>query len=326
MQLLKGDYIGFTIGKFHSSELGILRVSDGSRFTENLLPTYTDRTATVTGRNETFYFGSDYTQKIFDIPIAFDSLTEKQLRLLKQVLSNTEPQDLIFDETPYKVYKVKINGTPNLKYICFEENGERIYKGEGTLNFIAYFPYARSRFKYEEKYNLYNIPEWDFIYNNKDEWIEASGIEEKTANGIEKDTINKENSQLLNLYNPGDIETSFVLNFNYLSTDSFIGEIKISLLNENKEEIKYFILSLTSIREVFEKNQFKSYCINSLTKIITLKNNEGLKVIVNGYITKGDIFQIPCGVSYLKIDRLGGIGSPDWSGRDVTLDYDYLYY
>lgn len=326
MQVLKGDYIGFTIGKFHSSELGILRVSDGSRFTENLLPTYTDRTATVTGRNETFYFGSDYTQKIFDIPIAFDSVTEKQLRLLKQVLSNTEPQDLIFDETPYKVYKVKINGTPNLKYICFEENGERIYKGEGTLNFIAYFPYARSRFKYEEKYNLYNIPEWDFIYNNKDEWIEASGIEEKTVNGVEKDTVNKENNKLLNLYNPGDIETSFTLTFNYLSTDSSIGDIKISLLNEDKEEIKYFILNLTLIRDDLGESQFEFCCINSLTKIITIKTNTGLKIIANGYIEKGDIFQIPCGVSYLKIDCLSGATTPDWSGRDIILDYDYLYY
>lgn len=326
MQVLKGDYIGFTIGKFHSSELGILRVSDGSRFTENLLPTYTDRTATVTGRNETFYFGSDYTQKIFDIPIAFDSVTEKQLRLLKQVLSNTEPQDLIFDETPYKVYKVKINGTPNLKYICFEENGERIYKGEGTLNFIAYFPYARSRFKYEEKYNLYNIPEWDFIYNNKNEWIEASGIEGKTVNGVEKDTVNKEDNRLLNLYNPGDIETSFTLTFNYLSTDSSIGDIKISLLNEDKEEIKYFILNLTLIRDDLRESKFESCCINSLTKIITIKTNTGLKIIANGYIEKGDIFQIPCGVSYLKIDCLSGATTSDWSGRDIILDYDYLYY
>jgi len=34
-----GDYIGFTFNNVHSSELGILRTSDGSRFNENLLPT-----------------------------------------------------------------------------------------------------------------------------------------------------------------------------------------------------------------------------------------------------------------------------------------------
>jgi hypothetical protein len=35
----KGDYMGFTYNHVHSSELGIVRVSDGSRFNENLLPT-----------------------------------------------------------------------------------------------------------------------------------------------------------------------------------------------------------------------------------------------------------------------------------------------
>jgi hypothetical protein len=46
----KGDYMGFSFGigekdangnekLIHSSELGIVRTSDGSRFNENLLPT-----------------------------------------------------------------------------------------------------------------------------------------------------------------------------------------------------------------------------------------------------------------------------------------------
>jgi hypothetical protein len=35
----KGDYMGFTYNNTHSSALGIVRVSDGSRFNENLLPT-----------------------------------------------------------------------------------------------------------------------------------------------------------------------------------------------------------------------------------------------------------------------------------------------
>jgi hypothetical protein len=41
----KGDYMGFSYGTkadgtpMHSSDLGIVRTSDGSRFNENLLPT-----------------------------------------------------------------------------------------------------------------------------------------------------------------------------------------------------------------------------------------------------------------------------------------------
>jgi hypothetical protein len=32
------DYIGFTFNGIHSSQLGIVRTSEGSRFNENLLP------------------------------------------------------------------------------------------------------------------------------------------------------------------------------------------------------------------------------------------------------------------------------------------------
>jgi hypothetical protein len=44
MGALAGDYIGFTFNGVHSSSLGIVRVSDGSRFNENLLPTMQDKT------------------------------------------------------------------------------------------------------------------------------------------------------------------------------------------------------------------------------------------------------------------------------------------
>jgi hypothetical protein len=33
------DYVGFTFNGVHSSSLGIVRTSEGSRFNENLLPT-----------------------------------------------------------------------------------------------------------------------------------------------------------------------------------------------------------------------------------------------------------------------------------------------
>jgi hypothetical protein len=43
----------------------------------------------------------------------------------------------------------KCSRTPNLKYICFggENANERIYKGEGTLTFVCYEPFAYSEQK-----------------------------------------------------------------------------------------------------------------------------------------------------------------------------------
>ena len=176
MSVLKGDYIGFSYGTkadgtpMHSSDLGIVRTSDGSRFNENLLPTMQDKTVQVPGGDGTYYFGSYYTQRPFTISFAFDSLTEEQVARLKSHFGDKGVHDLIFDEVPYKVYKAKVTGTATIKHIPFTE-GEtnRIYKGEGTIQFTCYDPYARSRHKWLNEYS-------DDKYSNKNEWAAASGL------------------------------------------------------------------------------------------------------------------------------------------------------
>ena len=72
MSILTGDFIGFSYNDVHSSELGIIRVSEGSRFNENLLPSSKDVTIQVPGGDGTYYFGSYYTQKPITISYAFD--------------------------------------------------------------------------------------------------------------------------------------------------------------------------------------------------------------------------------------------------------------
>jgi hypothetical protein len=61
MSVFKGEYMGFSYNGVHSSDLGIVRVSKGSRFEENLLPTIQDKTVQVPGNDGTYYFGSYYT-------------------------------------------------------------------------------------------------------------------------------------------------------------------------------------------------------------------------------------------------------------------------
>ena len=121
---LKGDFIGFWIGDTHSSELGIVRTSDGSRFNENLLPAIQDKTVQVPGGDGFYYFGSYYTQRPFNIPIAFDNMSEAQFRRLKQIIGSKEMVQLVFDEAPYKYYSVKSTGSPTLKYVCFDVEDE----------------------------------------------------------------------------------------------------------------------------------------------------------------------------------------------------------
>ena len=164
--------MGFTYNNTHSSTLGIVRTSDGSRFNENLLPTIQDKTVPVPGGDGMYFFGSYYTQRQFSVSFAFDGLTEEQIGEIKRVFGDKQIHDLIFDETPYKVYSAKVTGTATLKYIPFAEGStNRLYKGEGTIQFTCYFPFARCRFTTREEYENIGCV-------NIDEWWNASHIED----------------------------------------------------------------------------------------------------------------------------------------------------
>lgn len=350
----KGDFLGFTIGNVHSSSLGIVRVSDGDRYSEELTPAFTDRTATVSGLDETYYFGTDYTQKVFNIKFAFDHLTETQMRTLKQIFSKKEPQNLIFDETPYKVYSVKVNGQPKLSYLCFEENYNRIYKGDGEVNFIAYSPFAKSRFKYKEDYNVKNIPEWGGIEDNKMDWLKSSGIISSTTKlggsylkGTDLDTFNS-TSHKIQLYNPGDKDTPCQLlcstaNF-HNSENPTIAIVKNKASNYNWADLKTEAVGyLTLDKDKLIKGNIQSILIDSKKRLIygssediisptkssaltNFLSRKNLK-ICNNCIYAGDFFNIPpvTKEDSLLIGFLNPTKNTD-SERFLFIYYDYLYY
>lgn len=187
MGVLTGDFIGFSYNGVHSSELGIMRTSEGSRFNENLLPTSREVVVQVPGGDGTYYFGSYYTQRQFSISFAFDDLTEAEIATLKAHFGDKGIHDLIFDETPYKIYSAKVTGTATIKYLAFDEgvNKKRVYKGEGTIQFTCYNPFARCAFSSKEindNINEYkSLDKWKDelrnTYPNLDEWWDAARIE-----------------------------------------------------------------------------------------------------------------------------------------------------
>lgn len=144
------DFIAFSFDGKHSYEdFGIYRISDGSRYNENLTPALTNKIIDIPSGDGQYFFKSNHKNKTFNISFAFDKITEAKLIAIKRWLSGTKLGNLWFAEAPYKVYTVKVSGTPNIKYIPFEEYNdsgelERVYKGEGTVQFIAYYPYART--------------------------------------------------------------------------------------------------------------------------------------------------------------------------------------
>ena len=310
---LKGDFIGFSFNEHRSESLGIVRVSDGSRYNEDLIPTTQDKTVQVPGGDGFYYFGSDYTQRQFSINIAFDELTEKQFRELQQVFGTKELGKLVFDERPYKYYMVK-SSKPQLKYICFGEDGERIYKGEGTLTFTAYYPFAKSVFKFLEKETEKETGKEVYVlrktYPNIEEWAEASGMK---AQGI-LDTIPAEpteNTYPISVYNAGDLETDFILKFNGAPSNA----INIALGQQDVGNKK----ALLNLKKFSLKNTDTGFQINTKTNLIEGFNAEGLTgTLYNENITQGDFFKIPPREEDYQISVTGA--------TPIEIVYDYIYY
>ena len=310
---LKGDFIGFSFNEHRSESLGIVRVSDGSRYNEDLVPTTQDKTVQVPGGDGFYYFGSDYTQRQFSINIAFDELTEKQFRELQQVFGTKELGKLVFDERPYKYYMVK-SSKPQLKYICFGKEGERIYKGEGTLTFTAYYPFAKSVFKFLEKEIEKETGKEVYVlrktYPNIEEWAEASGMKAQGA----LDKVPKsptEGVYPISVYNAGDLEADFILKFNGAPNSA----MNIELSQQNVASKKGFL----NLKKFDLKGTDTGFQINTKTNLIEGFNTKGLTgILYNENIIQGGFFKIPPQKERLKISVTGA--------TPIEIVYDYIYY
>jgi hypothetical protein len=80
---------------------------------------------------------------------------------LKKYFNGKELSELCFSESvsynsagrvqDARIYMAKVTGSPNIKYIPFDKTfytqtgsvTQTIYRGEGTIQFTAYWPYAR---------------------------------------------------------------------------------------------------------------------------------------------------------------------------------------
>ena len=297
MSGFKGDYLGFTYNGKHSSDLGIVRTSNGSRFDENLLPTMQDKTVQVPGGDGTYYFGSYYTQRPFTVSFAFDSLTEEQVATLKSHFGDKKIHDLIFDERPYKIYRAKVTGSATMKYIPFSEGAtNRLYKGEGTIQFTCYDPFARCEKKWLSQYQD----------TNKNEWSSASGLKET------QDNYDKLLNGQIKLYNPGNIEAHFLLKMNFSDNKIPAGRINLNANSDRQlewEEIK----AIGS--DVYVK-------INTKLNLIEGYDSSNRKTgnVYNQHILNGAFFKIPIGEDIMVINQ-SAVGAMSIS----PIEYDYYY-
>ena len=364
---LKGDFLGFTFNGVHSSDLGITHVSEGDRYKDNLIPEIEDKTVEIPGLDGAYFYGSNFKTRSISLSIAFDEVTEEQIRKMRQVFGYKHTGELIFDELPYKKYLVKIASPPELEYVCFDERKkqpgesreglrvidrveepailgeaivdtaqvlsedgsaitretvypweyiideqtgepvrERIYKGEGTIEFIAYYPFAKVVAEYADEYTDDNI----------NEWLETSGL--KDSSWFNQYNINKyvENDGVINVYNPGDIETGFrlIIPFNNNIIPTFTLTYNDNVLN---------------IMEIQKKEEDLGVQINTTNGLIEgIRWNINLPNINDSLITSGQIYNEYATGEFFKIqpsDQIQRINITIDPG-DMEIYYDYLYF
>ena len=292
---MKQDFYGFQFNGVHTSDLNIVRVSDGSRYSENLSPVFQDKTAQMLGSDGTLYWESFDTNKAWAIQVAFDELSEMQYRRLRQVFNGKTMGELIFDELPFKAYTAKVQSSPQFKTICFDTpDGARVYKGEGTINFIAYYPYAKSVHKFLNEFD-------DYEYDNKAQWAAASGMKPTRASYDGTGTT-------INLYNAGDLETDWQAFYIINSSGSAL--TSISLNGGVDGQMVFSSISQKKTNDAYIR-------INSRTNLIEGCDSSKIPTgsLYNEFLVAGDFFKIPLGESTFV------------SNTDCNeIKYDYLYY
>ena len=292
------DFLGFTFNGRHSSEFRIIRVIKNKRLDEALVPNSKDTTIDIPGNDGLYFIKGKFQQREISIDFAYDDLYDEDMYNLRKWLACDTPQELIFDELSYKAYLGKIKGIPKLSFIAFEENGKRVYRGEGTVQFVCYLPWAHStQIHSEERVST-----------------------DKT---------------LYTVKNQGQLDTPFVFvfqpkdkeNYSYIQltdTESNTSYYNTIVFNNNRldTEKQYLFDSEKHLLLCIEK---ANYSNGKLTYDI-VKDTKGNAVIVNGAIVAGDFFNIPAdGKEYnIKLTGLAAVNLDQEQERHFF--YDYLYY
>ena len=282
MSIYQGDFLGFSIGGIHSSQLKIVRISSGDRYEDRLLPEFKDITVEIPGGDGSYYFNTLHTKKTFKIDFAFDELGEAEIRRLSQVLGFKGIQPLIFDETPYKKYMVKIQDVPSLKYICFDsKNKVKIFKGEGSINFVAYYPYGLSTINYHRT----GLSGQFEILNKGDFPIDNLQIIQKTSD------VNSETGLSISLYDQnvflplgrvgGGNRMLKIEDVSSIDEPYFRINMKTHLIEGGDISYNYNLIESDENQEEFQQEVYDYTFVPS-------------GKLYNGLV-KGDFFQVPIG-------------------------------
>lgn len=311
------DYVGFSFNGKHSSEFNIVRTSGGSRFTENLLPTVQDKTTAVPGGDGAYLFGTHYTQRPRQISFAYDNLTERKLTEMIKWLEANQVGELILDEWPHKAWDAKVSAAPTISFIPFdiedwedESESVRRYKGEGTISFVAYQPYAHNP---KGKKWLNDYSELMAADPKLESLLNVLGV--VPNNTYDSFKANASGNMESKVNNSGNFATNFSLTLTVAAGATYI--VSATKLEGTTATTTYGTLKLEVPAE-FAGGRVR---INSKLHLIEGLDNNGELTgqVYNNWIKAGDFFKLEQGESLVVIDNGSAATTP-------SITYNHYYY
>ena len=202
---------------------------------------------------------------------------------------------------------------------------ERIYKGEGKISFVCYFPFAKSVYKElstEEEGSDWAISSGILTedeYEDVDKYMVLSSSTESEEQQEQQESTIKG----FKLYNPGDMETGFRLYIPAENGSTILPSITLTYKEDGIHETASLVIKSITLKNNLEMGVLidTTNCIISgvsqITEdsIITTSGN-----LYNEYIEAGYFFKIEPSLS--KNDR--SILEVD-GGNNIEIFYDYLY-
>ena len=175
------SFISFSYGGRWIEDFNLIAVNNGDRYIKALLPTFEDFTTDYAVVDGKIYWGSHYTDNQLVFTLATDGMTQEQLEDFQHWFVPGEPKELILAEHPNRYIQARVNTTPNMSVIPFEEivktkiNGREyeastnLYKGTISLSFAFDDLFWKSKYMYFGMAQSPNSEIWE------ENWTDANG-------------------------------------------------------------------------------------------------------------------------------------------------------
>lgn len=302
----KGSFLSFTFNGQNSSNWGIVRTMDGG-LEESLLPPQDPKTAILPGREGDYFLKSHFQSRVFNVNFAFDNLTDKEFQEIRHWLGDKKEHPLYFSESPYKVFNARVSGELTVNYVPFDGPNGRVYKGSGSVEFTAHYPYGKVLYKDYQSYQLADFPD-------KADWQLTANLKTLRANNVDNFV-----SGSAQLYNPGFIKSPLII-YGLLST----GTGRLNFAYDGNEGTERLVLDMTKLPAT------KYYQINSenaTIRQVVLSNGEYVATgpLYNEAIIAGDFFFIEPENGTQKVLRCSSTTSTFAANGGRHLGYDYYY-